>query len=74
MFGTILLTAAALMVGYIFWRMGGLPLFDRISWPIRLGLCVLSWVSVWLGRAFCHGRDEQWASVIELAGMNLLVR
>jgi len=73
MFGTILLTAAALMVGYIFWRMGGLPLFDRISWPIRLGLCVLSWVSVWLGRAFCHGRDEQWASVIELAGMNLLV-
>jgi len=73
MFGTILLTATALMVGYIFWRMGDTLLLDRLSWPIRLGLGVLSWVFVWFGRVFGHGHDGQWAPIIELAGMNLLV-
>ncbi|MBU1249240.1 MAG: metallophosphoesterase [Proteobacteria bacterium] len=73
MFGTILLSLAAMMTGYVFWRLGGVPWLGHFSWPLRLGLGLLSWLLIWLGREYGHGRADGWASSIELVGMNLLV-
>lgn len=73
MFGTILLSVTALMVGYVFWRMGGVPHLDRFIWPMRLGFGVVCWAIIWLGRTLGHGRTGSWAAGIELVGMDLLV-
>lgn len=61
------------MTAYVFWRIGAVPLLDRFPWPARLGLGVLAWVLIWLGRHYGHGRAAPFGPMVELVGMDLLV-
>lgn len=72
MFGTILLTAAALMTAYVFWRLGGVPWLN-LPWYARAGLGLLTWLLMAGGRTLGRSNSEAWAFALETVGMTLLV-
>lgn len=73
MFGTILLSVAAAMTAFVFWRLGAARGLRRLSPRVRLGLAAAVWLVILAGREWGHGRAGTLPVLAELAGMNLLV-
>ncbi|MFW6323451.1 MAG: metallophosphoesterase [Desulfovibrionales bacterium] len=74
MFGTVLLSVAAFMHAYVFWRMWSFPRIRRyVSGRVIFLVGVFFWGLVVAGREYGHSNSGLPAVTLELVGMNWFI-
>ena len=72
MFGAVLTAVFSLLLGYVLWRSGSVPVFSRVPRRGVVALGIGLWAVFLLGRTIGHGGSGPVTAALELAGMTLL--